>query len=52
MPFATLQNKDLLGRYVNLYKDVLYILTVKCNDAKCEEDLEFHKIEKTDETYG
>lgn len=28
---------------------VLYILTVRCSDKRCEEDLACYKIEKSDE---
>ena len=30
-------------------KDVIYILTVRCNNSKCEEDLESHMIINVDE---
>ncbi len=30
-------------------KGVIYILTVRCNDSKCEEDLESHMIINLDE---
>ena len=30
-------------------KDVVYILAVRCNDSKCEEDLESHMIINVDE---
>ncbi|WP_027204365.1 hypothetical protein [Butyrivibrio fibrisolvens] len=30
-------------------KDVVYILTVRCNDSKCEENLESHMIINVDE---